>query len=237
MELIAFLVMSTLLTASLIYNVYVSIFPFYDINNFIYIFGILTITISALGNIINFMTAYFAYQHFDEIFMFKLGAKLVYHEMFKWTQFLRATIKTDLCLSLFVYIAFLCFDHNSVFVITSSSICILFNIMFIFLMKKYLKEEMKCVIYVLISIRICIFGLMISSFSVLIQESTDSFITEYNGILYISICMFIVLLALIFEFISCIKCTNNFGKGLQMMIERQMTFGLTKFDSTSNSDI
>ena len=134
--------------------------------------------------------------------MFKLGAKLIYHDMFKWTQFLRATIKTDLCFSLFVYIAFLCFCYDSVFILVNSSIGIVFNVLYILLVKKSIKEENKCIIIFIVIVRIVVFGLMIATFILLTKYSIDSFIIKYNGILYILIVMLIIFCTIIFECIS-----------------------------------
>ena len=89
-ELIAFLFMSTISSITAVIMIFLfaidsenKVFKIYlNKSHGFFIFGIIAAIILILGNLIYFITGYFSYEYFEEIFISKLGAKLKFHSKF-----------------------------------------------------------------------------------------------------------------------------------------------------------
>ena len=77
-ELFAFLLMSTISSALFIYNFYKYVIAKTN-SDWYNAFGITSIVILSIGNIIYFISAYFSYEYFQLKFFEKLGAKVILH--------------------------------------------------------------------------------------------------------------------------------------------------------------
>ena len=78
-------------------------------NNFFQIldvFGFICILLLGIGNIIYFITSYFAYYNFELKIMEKLGAQQKFHNMYGWVQFQISLVKCDLGILIFLAISF-----------------------------------------------------------------------------------------------------------------------------------
>lgn len=70
------------------------------------IFGYISITLLALGNIAYIISSYFAYYNFELKIMDKIGAQPKYMNMYSWVQFQISCVKCDLGLIIFFAISF-----------------------------------------------------------------------------------------------------------------------------------
>lgn len=191
-----------------------------------YSFGIILIIISAIGNIVYFISSYFCYQHFDEIAMDKLGTKLVYHQMFKWNQFQHSTVKVDCgVVGAFAATCF-CYGVHNVFFPIIDGLFLAFAIANIIMMKYYLRYENKTGVILFLVLRILFEGYMVFRTGDLINNVTgdvknkDFFDKGYGKPVTITMVIVdgIVMIGVI---ITSVKCISNFGKGLREMINKQ----------------
>lgn len=202
-----------------------------------YSFGIVFIIVVGIGNIGYFITAYYCYQHFDEIAMEKLGTKLIYHEMQKWCQFQHAIVKTDTGLLAVFVATCLCFGINNIFYPIADVLLLIFGVANIFVMKYFNRHEKPKGVVIFLVLRVLLQGYVVFRLIELINNVTGGeknieFFTEGYGEK-----MTITLVALNFvivigEVLSSVKCIYNYGKGLREMINKQ---GQTEQSSMSEN--
>lgn len=178
------------------------------------------IVIVAIGIIIYYITAYFSYQHFDDIFLEKLGSKVIYHDMFKWNQSNHVAVKIDAGFK-FVFIALdLCFRYEEVVSDTFDAIYFILIILYIVLMKYYLRYEVSLWLWVTVSIRVCLVAWDIYVLSNLVHSDHPYFSDGAGNVVAIGT-FTVIVIAIIFEVFTSYKCVTNFGKGLRDMINKQ----------------
>ena len=154
--------------------------------------------------------------------------------MFKWNQLHHSSVKTD---SGFMYALFattIVFGHHSVVFIVADSLCIVFFIGYIFLMKYCLRYELKALILVSLAVRVLleIYSIfrMFEVFNHAKNNPSKEFIylNEGFGIPVTLTIKITDLVILIGEILITIKCISNYGKGLREMINKQTSVGINE---------
>lgn len=198
------------------------------------------VIIVLIGIIIFYITAYFSYQHFDEIFLDKLGTKVIYHDMFKWSQSHHVAVKSDAGLK-FAFIACdLCFRYEEVVADSIDVIYLVLMIFYIILMKYYLRHEIANWLWITLGIRILFLGWDAYVLYELLNYNHIYF-TEGAGRIIAIMTFSLMIIAIIFEIITSIKCVGNYGKGLRDMINKQNQIAenenpISSRELTENSD-
>lgn len=177
-----------------------------------------------IGNIIYFISAYFAYSIFEEKFIDKLGAKLIYHSMFKWIQFQNSMIKLDTGLVVFLTLTFLIFDNKHTALVPTDVICLLLVVPMTFVMKKFIRDEVRSGAIATVSVRCilqCYTIFRIIDFITDDDKSEDFFTDGVFGEATVLIAGISDIVIIVIVVISTIVCVRNFGKGLKEMIKMQ----------------
>lgn len=107
-----------------------------------------------MGNIIYFISAYFAYGHFELIFLNKFGAKLIYHKIFSWMQFQHSMMKSDLGLIVFLLITTFVFDNANVALVVIDSLYLPTSILIVIFMRHSIRSENKRLTVSILGVRI-----------------------------------------------------------------------------------
>lgn len=106
------------------------------------IIGYICVSLLAIGNIVYFVSAYFAYSHFEVISMKKLGAKMIYHSINTWIQFHHSMVKSDLGLIIFIVLTVLLFDNDSVVLIVFDSLYFLLSVGIVLVFKQSVRVKL-----------------------------------------------------------------------------------------------
>jgi len=107
------------------------------------IFGIISVILLLIGNFLYYFSAYFAYQHFETIFLEKLGAKELFHKIFRLYKFQYSMVKTDLGLIIFLLTTTFAFDHQHIEFVIIDCVDFVLSVFVVLLMYHYIRNEKK----------------------------------------------------------------------------------------------
>jgi len=221
-ELIAFLIMSTISSCLLVYNFFTYVInsdAVKDEKGLYTVLGSICVSLLILGNISYFISAYFAYNHFELIFMEKFGAKEIYHKIFGWMQYQHSMLKSDIGLIVFLLITTYLYDRDSIALDIVDALFFVAAVNIVVFMRLMIRRENKKFAYMLLGLRIAMEGYKIFRVCTLLKQS-EVHLAGFGYICVIGTTIFDELI-LIFIIISTIKCVNNFGKGFKEMVMKQ----------------
>lgn len=157
---------------------------------------------------------------FDEIFIARLGAKLIYHEMFKWYQIQHSAVKIDAGLTLGYLSLSICFSYQNVVTNILSSLNLVYCFLYIILNKRYLRKELKVEELSIIILR-TVFHVYSIYLLYMNFENTMQYFTEGFGKHVSSIMFCLITIFLIIVWFSTFKCMDNFNKGFKKVLEAE----------------
>lgn len=217
-ELIAFLAMATI-QFSICFFIFIKSISV-EYNRIMMMLEYLLVSIGLIVLVLFYLVSYYSYSHFDNIFISRIGAKLTYHKIFKWNQRLHALNKIDTGFTLALISCYICFLYNNLILLISSISYFLFMIIYVIIIKLGLRKENKFILLFGLLIRLLFSGIDVYGIYSLFSSELDFF--KNNGKFIILINISLVGIFFIFQVIGSVICTNNFGKGLRNMMEKQV---------------
>lgn len=158
---------------------------------------------------------------FDEIFLTRLGAKLIYHEMFRWYQLQHAAVKIDAGLTMGLLSIGICFDYYNYVNNILSGLNFVYLFVYIILNKNFLRKERKAEELIIIFLRTVFYAYNIYLFYLMFHNNSEYFTDGYGREISIGIFSFISCV-IVFIWISTIKCMGNFNKGFKNVLATEM---------------
>ena len=228
-ELIAFLVMASI-------QFFICFFIFFNINKVEYsrimiIIEFFLISICLIILVIFYLVSFYSYSYFDNIFISRIGAKLTYHKIFKWNQRLHALNKIDAGFTFALISCYICFLYSNIILLVLSICYFVFMILYVFMIKLGLRRENKIILFSGLIVRLLFNGIDVYGILSLFNSNLEFF--KNNGKFIIIINISLVGIYYIFQIISSVVCSTNFGKGLRDMMEKQVN---SKDMTNSNDD-
>jgi len=213
-----------------------------EMNDFLHVLAIIFIVLLILGNIMYFFSAYFAYSIFEDKFFQRLGAKVKFHDMFKWVQFNNSCMKNDLGFFLMLVLGTYIFDYHSYMFCIVETVLVILSIGLIIILRRSLRKEDKRNVCIVIVTKIFIFAYLIMRIIYLMdsdlfkaKEGNEKY-AAINIILLIvfGICNFCNLFLIIFS--SC-KSITLFGTGLKEVLLSQKVQDIQKDESKEEIEV
>jgi hypothetical protein len=181
--------MSTISSVLLVVNYFIYIVSKND-TTAAYAGGIVAMIVLLIGNIVYFITAYYAYTIFEEKFFEKLGAKESMHRMYKWIQFNNTALKADFgfCL-IFCLTSYLFFYELWYYLIIDTIIAIGMGFS-VYYMRAQLRNENARNAYIILGVRCAvqaylIFRTVLGTIYYQDKVSDETNVNDYRGCLFI----------------------------------------------------
>lgn len=154
---------------------------------------------------------------FDEIFITRLGAKLIYHKMFHWYQVQHAAVKIDAGLTLGYLSLSICFSYKDIVGDVLSGLNMIYCFIYIILNKRYLRKELKMEELCVIILRTVFY---VYNIYLLYKNFTNdmSYFTEGFGKFVAASVFSLITIFLITVWVSTFKCMGNFNKGFKNVL-------------------
>jgi hypothetical protein len=190
--------MSTVSSVLLVINYYSFIVEAID-SEASRICGIIAIVILVIGNLIHFITAYFAYSVFQEKFFEKLGAKRLFHKMYKWMQFNNTALKASFGFYLIFLLSTGLFKYDTIYYPIIDTILAIALLFAVFSMRKQMREENKTMAYIVLGFRMMLMiyetvRIVIFAISIKDSISENDVFFEYRAVILILIASGTILL-------------------------------------------
>lgn len=237
-ELIACIFMTILVTFVISFYSLTILLDSYEKNTAMYSAIILGTAVMILCCLVHIAVSYVFYQTFDEIFVRRLGAKLIYHQMFKWYQIQHSSVKLDAGLCMVFMTIDLCFDYGNTAKTIVSGLCFIYCFVYIVLCKSFLRNEKKMHVIATLSIRavfylysiLCLIRLLMNF------ETDDTYFKQGIGKAITSVVFGLMTIFLAVIGYSTIICFGNFNKGFKVILSTKLNLSENIPDEVEDLD-
>lgn len=154
--------------------------------------------------------------------------------MFKWFQSQHVFVKVDSGLTMSLLACDICFRYDSIADDTLATINIVFMILYIVIMKYFMRYENSIGVFVSLFIRF-IFICYNIYLAIRLFNLNHLYFTKGFGKEVIIIITSLILISYILQVFTSIKCINNFKKGLRDIINKQRKSNLNTITSEADN--